>query len=360
MPGRLSVLALVPYALDASPSQRFRIEQWQPALEADGIDLTLEPFVDRELLAILHQPGQRVEKALRGSAALVRRLADVASARRFDAIVVHRAAALFGPALLERLIVLMRRPILYDFDDAIYLLHTSEANRAIGWLKFPGKTQALCRMSRGVVVANEGLAEYARRYNPNVHMVPSSVDTQRFRPPAGPREPGPMRVGWTGSSTSLTYLEMFEPVLGEMLARLPVELHVHSDREPALRVPFRFHPWRPDTEADELSRLDVGIMPMPEDAWARGKSAMKALLYMAMGIPTVATGVGTNRDVIRSGENGLLVRTPEEWLGAIEKLAASPGERARLGGAGRRTVEEHYSKDVCAALFAKAVRSVVA
>jgi glycosyltransferase involved in cell wall biosynthesis len=356
-----SLLALLPYPAGTTPSQRFRIEQWEPVLAGQGIRMTLVPFANPRLMEILHRPGHRLAKALLGTAALLRRCAAAVRSRQYDVVLIHRAASLAGPALIERLLASTGSRIVFDFDDAIWLLHTTDANRHLGRLKSPGKTAALCRLSRAVVVANDGLAEYARRHNPSVTVIPSSVDTDAFRPSPGARAPGPIRVGWTGSSTSLTYLEMFAPVLREANARLPIELHVHSDREPVLAgLPYVFRPWRPETEPEELGRFDIGIMPMPDDPWARGKSAMKALLCMAMGIPVVAADVGTNRDVIASGINGLLAGTPQDWLAALDRLVRDAGERLRLGAAGRRTVEQRYSKDKCGTRMAEVVLGVAA
>lgn len=358
---RISVCALVPYPLNTTPSQRYRLEQWRPELERHGISLELRPFVNDRLMALLHRRGHKLRKLASGLRAWLARAAGARSLRGFDAVVIHRGASIFGPAVLERLFHALGARIIFDFDDAIYLLHTSAANRALGWLKFPGKTATLCRLSRHVVVANEELAGYARRHNSRVSLVPSSVDTDLYRPTLGPRGEGPLRVGWTGSSTSLTYLEMFAPTLRALVQRHAIELHVHSDRAPELaEVPHVWHRWSAETEVAELARFDVGIMPMPEDEWARGKSAMKALLYMAVGVPAVCSPVGTNRTLIRHGENGLLARSAEEWLDAIGALAADPELRCRLGRGGRETVERGYSKRHCAARFAEVVREAVA
>lgn len=359
-PARISLAALVPYPIDSSPSQRFRIEQWRPLLERQGISVELRPFADDRLMEILHRPGRPLAKAALATVAVLRRLAELRRTRAADAVFIHRGACLFGPALVERLIGWAGPPLLFDFDDAIYLLHTTAANRALGWLKFPGKTASLCRLSRHVVVANPGLAEYARRYNRQVTIVPSSVDTDKFRPrpkgPAGPR----LRVGWTGSSTSATHLELFAPMLRRAAAELPIELHVHSDRRPDLDgVAFEWHPWAAPSEAETLALFDVGIMPMPDDPWSRGKSAMKALLYMAMGVPAVCSAVGTNREVIADGQNGLLAGSEEEWIAALRRLAGDAALRERLGAAGRDTVERSYSARHCATLFGDVVRGLV-
>jgi glycosyltransferase involved in cell wall biosynthesis len=263
--------------------------------------------------------------------------------------------------VLERAVAWFGRPIIFDFDDAIYRLHTSGANRLWARLKFPGKTAAICRLSEHVVVGNSALHEYAERYNKRVTVVPSSVDTERYvdRHIARRGHNKRLVIGWTGSSTSQTYLEMFAPVLRRLCMQLDVEIRVHSDRRPELGgVPFTWRRWSAETEVEELAQFDIGIMPMPDDVWAQGKCAMKALLYMAMGIPAVCARVGTNVEVIRHDENGLLAATADEWLECLSRLASDPGQRMRLGHAGRKTVEECYSAKVCGQRFAGVVREV--
>jgi len=356
----LSLCAWVPYPLDSVPGQRFRIEQWKPYLEAEGISVDLQPFADPELLRVLHQPGHLPAKAARMLTAFAGRALDALQLGEYHAVLVHRAACLAGPALLERLAARMR-PLIFDFDDAIYLLHSSGANRWTSRLKFPGKTATLCRMSSQVVVGNEYLAEYARRFNPNVTVIPSSVDTDAYRPETRASSEGPLVLGWMGSSTSQTYLEMFAPVLRQLLDGQPLELLIVSDREPVLPgVRYRWRPWSRDREADDLAEFDIGIMPMPDDAWARGKCSMKALQYMGMGVPAVCSAVGANVDVIQHGQDGFLAATSEEWVASIGALARDPALRRRMGEAGRRTVEARYSMRAAAALFADVVRAAVA
>lgn len=353
----LRVCALVPYPLRTAPSQRFRLEQWQPFLEQEGILLSFFPFASDALMHRLHDPGHLLAKSIRSLAAVARRVWLALHAGDYDGIVIHRAACLAGPALVERLLRARGSRIVFDFDDAIHLLHTSRANRAFGWLKFPEKTAELCRISAHVVAANSGIASFARQHNSRVTVVPSSVDTDRYTPRPRSGGSGPIVVGWTGSSTSQAYLELFAPVLREIVEATDVEIRVHSDRRPELPgVPHAWRSWSAGDEVEALSEFDVGVMPMPDDPWARGKSAMKALLYMAMGIPAVCSPVGTNREVIRHGENGLLASTAAEWKEAIRALVADPDLRRRIGSAGRATVEHRYSMRRSAALFAAVLR----
>jgi glycosyltransferase involved in cell wall biosynthesis len=333
-----------------------------PYLNAQGVSVDLLPFADQNLFRLLHKPGQRVIKALASVTRFLRRVSDVVGARSYDAVLIHRAICIAGPAVLERLVATMGRPVIYDFDDAIFKLHTTEANRHFGWLKFPGKTATICRLSDHIVVGNQYLADYARTYNRRVTIIPTSINVDTYRPDgASNGANGKVVVGWMGSSTSQTHLEMFAPVLRQVTARDDIELQVVSDREPVLPgVQYVWRQWSSSTEVSDLARFDIGIMPMPDDEWARGKCAAKALQYMAMAVPTVCSAVGTNLEVVRHGENGLLATTSDEWVSRIGALAADVELRRRLGLSGRRTVEEGYSMTRCAELFAGVVREVVA
>ena len=357
---RVSVCALVPYPPGTTPSQRYRIEQWRPYLEAQGITIELYPFADEHLMELLHKPGRRAAKALANVNRFARRFVEATTTRHYDAVFIHRAACIAGPSLLERLVVLFGRPLIYDFDDAIFKLHTTQANRRFGWLKFPGKTATICRISSHVVVGNAWLADYARQHNSRVTVIPTSIDTDQYKMAHKNGSNGKLIVGWTGSSTSQTHLEMFAPLLRKLKSRRDVELRVISNREPVLPdIEYVWQPWSAESEVADLTHFDVGIMPMPDDEWAKGKCALKALQYMAMGIPTICSAVGANRDVIQHGENGLLARSDEDWITNLESLIDDAALRQRLGAMGRRTVEDRYSMKSCADLFAKVVRETI-
>lgn len=359
-PRSISVGALVPYQPDTAPSQRFRLEQWIPYLEAEGISVDLIPFANEHLMRVLHQPGHWFSKAAAMASATVHRAVDLARLQKYDVILIHRAISIVGPAVFERLLRLLGKPIIFDFDDAIWLLDTTRANRHLGWLKFPGKTATICSISTQVIVGNQFLAEYARQFNPNVTVIPSSVDTVRFAPHSVATPNRRIAIGWTGSSTSQAHLEMFAPNLRELIEQRDVELRIISDRKPEITaVPFTWIPWSRETESEDLATFDIGIMPIPDDRWSRGKCAFKALLYMSMELPCVISAVGANREVVVHGENGFLASTPEEWTTLLLQLVDDPGLRTRLGTAARRTVEDRYSMIRCAGRFAEVVRGAV-
>lgn len=360
MPARdnpISVYGFVPYALGTTPSQRFRIEQWLPYLKSEGIEVRLASFADERLMERMRRSGHLLGKATGLLHAFLQSAIRELDSWRYDVILVHRAICIAGPAILERLLTAARRPVIYDFDDAIWMLHTSSANRRFGWLKFPGKTAAICRLSTRVVVGNTFLADYARRFNPAVTVIPTSIDTERFRPVPKRREGKPVIIGWTGSSTSQTHLEMFAPVLRDFFAKNDAELRVVSNRQPDLPgVPHVWRPWTAEKEVEEIGQFDVGIMPMPDDRWSLGKCALKALQYMALGIPAVCSPVGANSEVIQHGENGLLAATAEEWSTSLALLTRDHVLREQLGLAARLSVEDKYSANRCAEQFAQVIR----
>lgn len=348
---RIKVCALILYPYNTTPGQRFRIEQWEPFLEKDGITIDYYTFSDEKLMKTMPQKGKFFSKVGGLTRAFARRLSHFSLLKKYDVIFVYRAAAMVGPAILERLMKLSGRPIILDFDDAIFMPHTAEANRLFSWLKFAGKTGSICRLSTSVTVGNEWLADYARKYNPKTFVVPTSIDTDAYQPIEKEKH-NKVIVGWTGSSTSQYHLEMFEPTLAKLLEKQDVEIRVISNREPAFKtVPYTWREWSPETEIREIGSLDIGIMPNPDDEWSKGKCALKALQYMSMAIPTICSDIGANREVIQNGKNGFLAATESDWLEQLEKLILDEKLRRQMGQAARDTVVEKYSMTKCAELF---------
>jgi glycosyltransferase involved in cell wall biosynthesis len=356
---KISLCALTLYPNNTVPGQRYRIEQWSPFLQELGIEVDFYSFADEKLTKTMPQAGKVFAKIGGLTSAFWRRFSHLTKLRKYDAILIYRAAAIVGPGFLERLIKLAGRPVIYDFDDAIFLTHTSETNKLFSWAKFAGKTASICRLSNAVTVGNAWLADYAGKQNPNVQIIPSSVDTNLYQP-KDKKNNEKIIVGWTGSSTSQTHLEMFAPLLQEICEKYPIEIHVHSDRSPDVsEIPMVWHKWSPENEVEVISNFDIGIMPMPEDEWSLGKCSMKALLYMSLAVPTVCSNIGMNREVIHHGENGFLAKTNKDWLKAIGDLVDDAGLRKKIGEKARETVVEKYSMKKCAELFAEVVRKTV-
>ncbi|HEY7509300.1 MAG TPA: glycosyltransferase family 4 protein [Vicinamibacteria bacterium] len=348
------VRALVPYPLGRVGGQRYRIEQWARHLAPHGVELTLSPFLSARGLDVLYAPGRVARKTAETLRGYAHRLAERALPAGEEVVYVFREAALLGPPWLERLHA-RRRPVVFDFDDAIYLADTSPANAWARALKPAGKAAALCGLARHVIAGNEVLAGFAAVHARRVTVVPSTVDTDEYQVRARPPNGVPV-VGWTGSLTTLPHLLALAPALRRLRARVPFELRVIGGHVEVPGLDVRCLPWRPQTEVEDLRPIDVGVMPLPDDDWSRGKCGMKALQYMALGVPAVVSPVGANAVIVSHGVSGLHARTDDEWVDALAELLRDAGLRARLGAAARETVERCYSARVQAPRVAAVFR----
>ena len=354
----LRVLALVTSQLNRSPSQRFRIEQWAPSLARLGVDVEFDCFQSPELGRLIYQHRRYGTKAWMIAKGMLRRVHGLRHAKEFDVVYVLRESARLGPALFERWLSSAGVPYVFDFDDAIFLSNVTQVNRAFGFLKFPGKTATSCRLAAHVMAGNEYLAEYARQFNSRVTVVPTTIDTDKYRPSQpGQESPTPLLV-WTGSPTTAPYLESLTGALLELRKRHDFRLRVVGAPQASLPgLDVELVPWRAETEASVLEGAWAGLMPVPDNAWGRGKCGCKALQYMAMNVPAICAPVGVNSQIIQDGENGFLALSGHEWVEKLDLLVRSPELRRRMGKLGRATVEDWYSAKVQAPRVAEIFRS---
>lgn len=347
------VLALSPIPIEGAGC-RFRIAQYLPSLRAAGFDVTIKSFYTPEYFELVYRPGRRLRKATSFLRLALRTLRAALDAGAYDLVFLYREAVPLGPPIIERLIARRGVPIVYDFDDAIFLPAVSEANRAILFLKDPGRVRRIIELSAEVVVGNEFLAAFARRYHSRVSVVPTAVDTDRFVPAPARPAPRELVVGWIGSPTTFTYLQSLVPVLQEVAARHAFTLRVSGAGRPVRFPGIKVDdvPWTLSEEVTLFNSCDIGIYPLTDDDWSRGKCGFKAIQFMACGVPVVAAAVGVNRDIVQDGVNGYLAASPAEWVDKLSSLLADADRRARFAAAGRRTIEQHYSLTVTAPALA--------
>jgi glycosyltransferase involved in cell wall biosynthesis len=336
------------------PSSRFRVRQHVEPLRDHGVEV--EEFVPR-IEKYAPVPGRqrlplRLSPSFYGWQGLKMgtRVPGLLASWRSQVTWLEREL-LPGRRTLEPW---LGEPLVFDVDDAI-------------WLASPRAADATARIAREaamVVAGNRYLADWLSRWSPSVTVIPTAIDIERFHPRDSPRDPRDLVIGWTGSAATLPYLEALEDPLRRLMRDSPAaRLVVVADRPPALRTlpaeRVRFIPWSPAVEASAVRQFDVGIMPLPDSEWSRGKCSFKMLQYMACGIPVVVSPVGMNAEVLRLGEVGVGVEDGASWDGALAALAADPVAARRMGEGGRRVVEQHFSRAVVAQRLAGVFSTVV-
>ncbi|MFH1177494.1 MAG: glycosyltransferase family 4 protein [Acidobacteriota bacterium] len=331
------------------PSARFRVRQHIAPLAEQGIQVReLVPAIARHA----HFPGWPASVRLAWApplwaawqaAKLAARLPGIAASYRHDLTWLERGLLPGWPSLEP----LLRRPLVLDVDDAI-------------WLQPPfgrAAAQMLARRAAVVIAGNAHIAEWFGAHARDVRVVPTAVDSRMLiSRPGGTAGTGRFVVGWIGTSWNFPYLTMIETALGRFLAVHDAELLIVADRPPALAAlpagKLRFRQWSLEEETAFFAAVDVGLMPLADDDWARGKCALKMLQYMACGIPAVVSPVGVAQEILSQGEVGFGPARDGEWSEVLETLQRDQALRRRLGAAGRLLVERSYSVDVVAAQLA--------
>lgn len=339
------ILIIAPYPHDSAPSQRFRFEQYIDLIEAEGYTVTLKPFLSEKGWKTLYKEGSTLAKVLTLSGSFLRRWGLMFQLKKYDRIFIHREASMIGPPVFEWIIAkVLRRKYIYDFDDAIWLPNYSDSNARFQKLKMYKKVNKAMKWADRITAGNAYLEEYAQQFNTNTQVIPTTIDTQKVHNLSGNPDTEIPIIGWTGSHTTMKYLDTLIPVLDELAKEVQFKFRVISNQSmDTERDYLEFIPWNKETEIKDLAQLNIGVMPLADNEWSRGKCGFKALQYMALGIPAVVSPVGVNTTIIQNGKNGYLCASPEEWKTALRELLQDPDKRNELGKAGQERVREAYS-----------------
>lgn len=340
------ILFIASHRKDRSPGQRYRFEQYFSFLQENGFDCELAYFLTESDDKVFYSPGNIIKKFLITIRSASKRMADVRRAGQFDIVFIQREAFMMGSTFFEKQFSRSTAKIVFDFDDSIWLLDTSNANKMWQWMKSAKKTSKIIALSDIVFAGNRYLAEYASRFNENVKIIPTTIDTKSFHRIEEYKNSDIICIGWSGSHTTIKHFEAAIPVLKKLKYKYGARICFKVMGDPQFEnkdLCIKGIPWSSATEVHILSTFDIGIMPLPDDQWVKGKCGLKGLSYMALEVPTVMSAIGVNPEIINDGVNGFLAASEEEWVDKISSLVESFDLRKKLGANGRETVVNRYS-----------------
>lgn len=339
------IFFIAPYPFEAAPSQRFRFEQYFTFLREQGFEIEEHPFYDEKTWKTLYSQGNIVKKAWGLIRCFARRKLLLFKLHKADHIFIHREVAHVGPPIFEWIIAkVLRRKYTYDFDDAIWLPNYSESNARFHRLKAYWKVNYCMKWAHQVTAGNEYLANYARKFNQHVQVIPTTIDTNGHHNVLCDHDQETLTIGWTGTHTTMRYLDPLLPILRKLEKEFQFRFRVISNQAPDFDLnSLEFIQWNKDSEIEDLSRIQIGLMPLEEDIWSEGKCGFKGLQYMSLGMATILSPVGVNKTIVQDGENGFSATTAEEWENKLVQLIQSKELRKCFGENGRKTVELNYS-----------------
>lgn len=341
----MKILFVVPYPVGRAASQRFRFEQYFSLLEDRGIEYEIKPFLSEEIWKILYLPGKFPRKALAILGGIVRRFLLLFKLSQYDYLFIHREATPIGPPFFEFIAAkLLKKKIIYDFDDAIWIPNYSEANSYFSFLKGYGNVKYICRYAWKISCGNDYLCSWASKYNQHVVYNPTTIDTVHLHNRVKNISDSPFVIGWTGSHSTVRYLNELIPVIEKLEKKYTFEFRVISDLPPEFSLKsLRFVKWQKETEIEDLLSLHVGVMPLLNDKWARGKCGFKALQYMSLGIPALVSPVGVNTRIVDDGINGYICTQAGDWEKALTELLEDKSHLEKMSKNTRIKIEQNYS-----------------
>ena len=339
------ILFIAPYPKNEAPSQRFRFEQYLDYLSENELDITFSPFLDSKTWKTLYAEGNILKKAIGVIRSFIKRFFLLFTLHKYDKIFIHREAAHIGPPIFEFIIAkILKKKYIYDYDDAIWLPNYSETNASFHRLKAYWKVKYCVKWAYHVTPGNEYLANYAKKYNDKVTIIPTTIDTINHHNLETDYDVTKPVIGWTGTHTTMQYLDFLIPVIIELENDYDFDFLIISNEAPTYNLKsMQFVKWNHATEIHDLAKISIGVMPLEQDIWSEGKCGFKGLQYMALGIPALMSPVGVNKQILDDKVNGYLVNTKKEWKDCLISLLTNKELRKKIGQAGKQTVIDRYS-----------------
>jgi len=339
----MNLLVITPYP-ELSADTRYRISQFVPFLNKNGWQVFVRPFMDERLFAIYHRKSMIFETLIRSFIRTISRLLDCFSAKKYDVIFIHKEAFPFGPPILEKILAKLQPNIIYDMDDAFWT-HPPQFNQIGKGIRDKQKIQKIIQLSKLILAGNEYILDFVKQINTNVIFFPTVLNTEIYQPRKELADDF-ITIGWVGRWSSQDYLYNLKPVFQNLIKKFDNLRFCFvgvSDDFTIDDLPIVKQKWTLENEISSLIPFDIGMMPLPDDEYSKGKCGFKLLQYMALAIPSVASPVGVNSKIITDGENGFLAKSHAEWEEKLFKLISDKSLREIIGQKGRRSVEQFYS-----------------
>lgn len=356
----------LPYMTETNASARYRVYNYLRYITEEDLEIHLSPPSSEAVFNRFFRPWRRKGHYIYFILVFLQRARAIWMAANYDAVLVQReliSEFFYDPPLFIFVLWLINPRIVYDADDAVWMLPPHSVRGKSKALNYLARKRFYwnVRLSREIIVSNRYLAEEASRINGAVDIIPTPVDVGAFR---GIRRQSSadsrITIGWTGGGGNVAYLRSIEKVLSEIAKLHPIRLKIISSMSLQLsEVEVDFVPWDRDSEYREICSFDIGIMCLPDNPYTRGKAGFKLLLYMAAGIPSVASAVGANNDIVEHGKTGFLAGNEGQWKDCLERLIRDPSLRTEMGARARAFVVQRYSYPVWAPVFRDILKNVV-
>lgn len=355
------IVVICPHPEGVAPGQRLKYEQYFSYFRENNIQIDIKPFMSDRFWNIVYKKGHIPEKIFWTLYGYIKRIFLIPFLPFYDGVYVFLHVTPFGKPLLERVYLWMNPNVIYDIDDLVFLGNTTHVNRLVSLLKRPEKYTFLMRKAKQVIVCTPYLQTFALTYTDRVEDISSTINTALYKPVNTYRNEKPLTIGWSGSHSTLKYFFLLKDALIELKKKYAFNIlvfGVDACNIPGLEI--EVVPFREALEVATLQRIDIGVYPLPlNEQWVYGKSGLKALQYMSLGIPTVATAIAANLRIIQDRKTGLLVTTQEEWIHQLEMLLLHPELRQEIGIRSRKEVVEKYSIEANKDRYLKIVQSIL-
>jgi glycosyltransferase involved in cell wall biosynthesis len=354
------IIFICPYPQNVAPSQRLKYEQYFDHFRSSGFEIEVSPFISPAFWKIIYKRGFFLRKVFYTLSSYVRRFLLLFKLKKYDIVYVHLWATPFGPPVYEWILCKVSKKLIYDIDDLVYLKNVkSKSNALVPYIKGRSKPIFLMKKANHVITCTPYLDDFVRHFNKKTTDISSTVDAKKYRPVNEYSNHRRVTLGWSGSVSTSKYFYLLANVLKELRARYEFDILVVGDDEVAIEgLTIEAIKWSEETEVSNLQRMDIGLYPLPDEEWVLGKSGLKAIQYMALGIPTVATAVGANFRVIENNVSGFLVDCDDEWIRVLSELICNAELRRQVGSAARKRVVDLYSIDANVGRYAAVLRSV--